>query len=125
VDLDLHARARPGADWLFFGRTEPSDRSNGRVDLIAQAPVRGEPAIESIIFAGPVDLRELSATVNFFEGTSPGGVPLIVRLWMAGHNCAWEMRARVPAARGNRGQGDRAGAEWVSINVLQLVGVSR
>ena len=60
ADLDLYARSRPGADWLYFNHRLPADK-NGYFDHDFTAPPPGTDAYEFIQFDN-IDLREVGSS---------------------------------------------------------------
>lgn len=118
-DLDLYARSRPQAEWLYYHHRLPAD-GNGFFDHDFTSPPPGGDAYEYIQF-NTADLREVSAKVDFYGGSMPGGPPFRLRVWFAG--CAYDAPAlRIAAATGNAGRPEPA-TNWKTVDVLAVVGL--
>lgn len=84
-DLDLYARAQPGAQVLWFGHTK-SDLGVFFKDY--QVSPTTEQGYETIAFSTPIDLRALQIFVNFYKGDAPQGVNGEVRISVDGRTYA-------------------------------------
>lgn len=117
-DLDLYARSRPQSEWLYFHHRLPAD-GNGFFDYDFTAPPPGGDGFEYVQFTS-VDIRDVAARVNFYNGNAPGGPSFRLRVWFAG--CAYDASSlRIAAASGNGGRQDAS--HWTDIDVLGVVGL--
>jgi hypothetical protein len=117
IDLDLYATPRHGAETLFFQHTRSPEGYYNRDH-------RSSPGheYEFIEFESPVDVRELEASVNFYEGSCPGGPRGEVRIEFEGrlYSGAFSIRA----GEGNLGRsGPSQRRFWTRIPVLELLGI--
>jgi hypothetical protein len=114
-DLDLYATARPGAETLFFQHTRCPEGYYFKDH-------RSSPGqeYEFIEFTAAVDIREVEAMVNFYEGSAPNGASGEVRIEF--ENKIYSGRFRLPATGGNRGRFDNTQQDyWSRINLITLM----
>jgi hypothetical protein len=115
IDLDLYATPRPGAETLFFQHTRSPEGYYNKDH-------RSSPGheYEFIEFESPVDVRELEASVNFYEGSCPGGPRGEVRIEFEGriYSGAFSIRA----GEGNLGRsGPSQRRFWTRIPIQELL----
>ena len=124
ADLDLYARSGPQGEWLYYAHRVPAD-GNGYFDHDFRAPPPGEDAYEYVEFKN-VDLREVAARVNFYEGNVDGGPSFRLRVWFAG--CTYDAALHLAAPQGNEGHGSPPDPHWVTVDVpsiLHVVGAEK
>lgn len=119
IDLDLYASAQPHAQTLFF--ENPRSPEGYYFKDHRSSPDREYEFIE---FESPVDLFQVQARINFFEGAlaaSPAGE---VRVEFDGR--IYSAPFSIPAARGNKGRsGPSQSAFWTRIDVPAILGLRR
>lgn len=117
MDLDLYARAREGAETLFFEYTESPDGYYYKDHR--NSPDR---EFEFIEFEKTVDLSKVKAWVNLFEGELLHSPVFEVRLEF--ENQIYFTQLSIESKSGNRG---RTGREhhhcWVEIDVPGMMGL--
>ncbi len=99
-DLDLYARATPGAPILYFGHAESAQGRYWKDYRNSPTPTNG---FETIAFKIPLDLRVLLIAVNFYEGIAQQGVSGELRLSIDGDTYASTFH--IAATTGNQGKG--------------------
>lgn len=119
-DIDLYARAGPGADFLYFANQLTAE---GRHNKDWRQSPDTEQQYEYIDFTAPIDITKLDLYVHFYRGQKVGGVNGVVRLWFDGK--IYETTFYIPAERGNqkaekRPDRLRLGEQWVAIDVGKL-----
>ncbi|MBL9135652.1 MAG: hypothetical protein JNK85_07285 [Verrucomicrobiales bacterium] len=115
-DLDLYARPASHGVTLYFERTR-SDEGYYFKDH-RKSPDREYEFIE---FEKPVDLREVEASVNFYEGEAPDGAAGEVRVEFGGR--IYSGRFVVSGRQGNRGRGGESQERfWVRLDIPRIVG---
>ncbi len=118
IDLDLYAAPGREAEFLFFQHPRSSEGYYFKDQR--SSPGREYEFIE---FETPVDVRQLRAFVNFYEGSRPGGPHGEVRIEF--QNRIYSGRFSIAAATGNEGRsGQSQGAHWTKIPVLDILGIS-
>jgi hypothetical protein len=118
IDLDLYASPRPGAETLFFQHTR-SPEGNYFKDH-RSSPGREYEFIE---FEMPVDIRQVEAFVNFYDGSCPAGPKGEVRIEFDGKIYAAPFS--IAAAQGNRGRSGNSQREfWTRIPVQQVLKIA-
>lgn len=118
-DLDLYARPAPGKERLYF---EHPRTAEGYYHKDHRTSPEGE--YEFIEFTSPVDVREVEASVNFYQGTSP--VPPVGEVRLEFEGRVYQGPFTLQALRGNQGREDRQQDPWWSfIDVSRLLGLSR
>ncbi len=116
IDLDLYAAPRPEAETLFFQHS----RSPEGYFYKDQRSAPGRE-FEYIEFESPVDLRQLQAEVNFYEGACPGGAHGEARVEFL--NRIYQGNFTIPAATGNQGRtGPGQAGYWVRLPIPYLLG---
>jgi hypothetical protein len=119
IDLDLYASPGRGGETLFF--QHPRSPEGYYYKDHRTSPGREYEFIE---FESPVDVREVEAFVNFYQGSCAGGPRGEVRIELAGRIYGAPFSIR--SAEGNRGQtGQGQGDFWTRIplkNILRLEG---
>lgn len=115
LDLDLYARPAAGGETLYFEHTRSP--AGYYFKDHRSSPDREYEFIE---FLSPVDVRQVEASVNFYEGASPGGPEGEVRIEFDGRIYAG--RFSLAGARGNRGRGgDGQDRFWTSLDIPKLL----
>jgi hypothetical protein len=118
IDLDLYATPRPGAETLFFQHLRSPEGYYYKDH-------RSSPGkeYEFIEFESPVDIREVEAFVNFYQGSCPGGPGGEVRIEFDGR--IYGAPFSIPAEEGNLGRSGRSQHEfWTRIPVQELLKIS-
>jgi hypothetical protein len=117
IDVDLYAQAREDAERLFFQHTRAPEGYYYKDHR--SSPDREYEFIE---FTEPVDVRDVRAAINFYEGTMPGGARGEVRIEFQGR--IYSRRFELPADHGNQGrEGRRQEPYWTPINIPATLGV--
>jgi hypothetical protein len=117
LDLDLYAQAREGAGTLFFQHTQAAEGYYYKDHR--SSPDREYEFIE---FTEPVNVREVLARVNFYEGMQSGGARGEIRIEFQGR--IYTSRFELPAEHGNEGRdGRRQDGFWTPIDVPQTLGL--
>lgn len=115
-DLDLYARPAEHRTTLYFEKTR-SDEGYYFKDH-RKSPDREYEFIE---FERPVDLREIEASVNFYEGEAPEGAVGEVRVEFQGR--IYSGRFAIAGRHGNRGRGgDSQDRYWARLDIPSIVG---
>ncbi|MEW6156512.1 MAG: hypothetical protein AB1813_03730 [Verrucomicrobiota bacterium] len=111
IDLDLYASPRRAGETLYFEHTRTADGYYFKDHR--SSPDREYEFIE---FETPVDVWEVQARVNFFEGRAPGGTGGEVRIEFDGK--IYSSRFSIAASHGNEGREGPAHREyWTVIDV--------
>lgn len=115
-DLDLYARPAEHGPTLYFERTRTDDGYYFKDHR--KSPEREYEFIE---FEKPVDLREVEASVNFYEGEAGNGVEGEVRVEFQGR--IYTGRFAIEGRHGNRGRGgDSQDRYWARLDIPRIVG---
>lgn len=115
IDLDLYARPHPGAETLFF--QHPRSPEGYYFKDHRSSPER---EFEFIEFESPVNVWELDARVNFFEGEAPEGAQGEVRIEFDGR--IYSGRFTLEGTHGNQGRnGPNQRRAWARIDVAELL----
>lgn len=125
-DLDLYGQREPGATTIWFLSTQNKD---GQYFRDFRTSPRSANGYETLAFHVPVDLNQLLLAVNFYNGSSPGGVKGEVRISLNGQTYA--MPFHVLAQEGNGGVGRQEtliarramNAAWLVIDPLEVLGL--
>lgn len=99
-DLDLYAKAHPGAQTLYFGHTRSPEGAYWKDYTRSPETVNG---YETISYRVPVDLKALVVAVNFYGGSAPDGIGGQLRLSVNGQTYAQAFHMN--ATRGVRSDG--------------------
>ncbi len=114
IDLDLYAKPGRNRETLFFQNT---DSDEGYYFKDHRSSPQNE--YEYIEFEKPVDVWDLRASVNFYEGrTSAPGPSGEIRIEFDNHT--YVGRFSIPKTKGNRGNSDQD-AYWSSIDVPKIL----
>lgn len=115
LDLDLYSRPTAVGETLYF---EHARSPAGYYFKDHRSSPERE--YEFIEFPTPVDVRQVEASVNFYEGEVPGGAEGEVRVEFDGR--IYTGRFTIPAGRGNRGR-EGAGQErfWAPLDIPKLL----
>lgn len=117
LDLDIYARPRHGGETLYFRHTRSPEGYYFKDHR--SSPDREYEFIE---FLTPVDVGEMEAFVNFYEGRMRGGIVGEVRIEFAGQIYASQFQ--LGAERGNQGRaGGGQEAYWVELDVPHILGL--
>jgi hypothetical protein len=118
IDLDLYATPRHGAETLFFQHTRSPEGYYNKDH-------RSSPGheYEFIEFESPVDVRELEASVNFYEGNCPGGPRGEVRIEFEGR--IYGGAFSIQSGEGNLGRtGSSQRRFWTRIPVQEILRIA-
>lgn len=123
-DLDLYARAMPGAPVLYFGNITTKHGYYWKDYRNSPQPTNG---FETISFDVPLDLRTLLIAINFYEGEAPKGAAGEIRI--AVDDQTYAAPFHIPATRGNGGHdmakvfetGKASGNHSLIIDALRIV----
>lgn len=117
IDLDIYAQARSDAERLFFQHTRAPEGY-----FYKDQRTSPDREYEFVEFTQPVDVREVRAAVNFYEGHMPDGSRGEVRIEFQGR--IYTSRFELPADHGNQGrEGNRQDDFWTNIDVLGTLGL--
>jgi hypothetical protein len=115
LDLDLYATPRPQAETLFFEHTRSPDGYYFKDHR--SSPQREYEFIE---FESSVDIWQVQAMINLYEGTVPGGAFGEIRIEFDGKIFAGQFS--LPATHGNKGRSGRnQGDFWTRIDVPAIL----
>jgi hypothetical protein len=115
IDLDLYATPRHGAETLFF--QHPRSAEGYYAKDHRSSPGREYEYIE---FESPVDVRNVRAFVNFYEGARSGGPRGEVRLEFL--NRIYSGTFAIASAEGNQGRSGPAQADfWTQIPIQEIL----
>jgi hypothetical protein len=125
-DLDLYGQREPGSTTIWFLSTQTKDGQYFRDFRISPRSANG---YETLAYHVPVDLNHLLLAVNFYNGSSPGGVKGEVRISLNGQTYA--MPFHVLAQEGNGGVGRQEtltarranNTAWLVIDPLEVLGI--
>lgn len=118
IDLDLYATPHHGAETLFFQHTRSPEGYYNKDH-------RSSPGheYEFIEFESPVDVRELEASVNFYEGSCPGGPRGEVRIEFDGR--IYSGSFSIQSGEGNMGRsGPSQRRFWTRIPVQEFLRIA-
>lgn len=124
-DLDLYGLREPGAKAIWFLSTQTKD---GQYFRDFRTSPRSANGYETLAFHVPVDFNHLLLAVNFYNGSSPGGVKGEMRISLNGQTYA--MPFHVIAHEGNGGVGRQEtltarrahNAAWLVIDPMEVLG---
>ena len=117
LDLDLYARPQRDAETLYFRHTRSPEGYYFKDHRSSP-----EREYEFIEFVESVDVTQLQAFVNFYEGRMPGGVEGEVRVEFKGR--IYPARFVLRADRGNQGRaGDGQEAAWTTLDIPTILGL--
>lgn len=115
IDLDLYARPARDGETLYFEHLRSPQGYYFRDHR--SSPDR---EFEFIEFTEPVDVWKAEASVNFYEGSAPGGAEGEIRVEFDGRIYAG--RFALEAESGNKGRSGRGqGAYWTDIDIPRLL----
>jgi hypothetical protein len=115
VDLDLYATPREHAETLFFERTRSPEGYYFKDHRSSP-----EREFEFIEFESPVEVREVKARINFYEGNAPDGMSGDIRIEFDGR--IFSGRFTLEASHGNKGRTGRNQTEfWTEIDVPEIL----
>lgn len=125
-DLDLYGQSTPQATALSYLTTQTPE---GQYFKDWTSSPRASNGYETLAFQVPVDLHALLLAVNFFNGSSPGGVKGELRISLGGQTYAKPFH--ITASGGNGGTGRQqtlssrraVNDHWLVIDPLQVLGV--
>ncbi len=118
VDLDLYARPHRDAETLYFRHTRSPEGYYFKDHR--SSPDREYEFIE---FQSPVDVRQLQAHVNFYEGQLSGGAEGEVRVEFEGRIYAG--RFTLSTSKGNKGRaGAGQEASWATFDIPRILGLT-
>lgn len=117
LDLDLYAKPHRSGETLFFQHTRCPEGYYFKDHRSSP-----EREFEFIEFETPVDLREVEAMINFYEGFKPGGPRGEVRVEFEGQ--IFTGAFALAADHGNQGRtGPRQRDHWTRIDIPRLLGL--
>lgn len=125
-DLDLYGQSTPQATALSFLNTQTPE---GQYFRDWTSSPRSSNGYETLAFQVPVNLHALLLAVNFYNGSSPGGVKGELRISMNGHTYAKAFHIVAAGGDGGAGRQQTLGSRravndhWLVIDPLQVVGV--
>jgi hypothetical protein len=118
IDLDLYATPRRGAETLFFQHTRSPEGYYYKDHR--SSPGREYEFIE---FETSIDVRELEASVNFYEGSCPGGPGGEIRIEFEGR--IYSGSFSIQAGEGNLGRSGHSQRHfWTRIPVQEVLRIA-
>ncbi len=118
IDLDLYAAPRKDGETLFFQHPRSSEGYYFKDHR--SSPGREYEYIE---FESPVDVRDVRAFVNFYNGSCPGGPRGEVRIEF--HNRIYSGAFAIASIEGNQGRtGSKQSDYWTRIPIREILGIS-
>ena len=119
IDLDLYAAPVAGGETLFFEHTRSPQGYYFKDHR--SSPDRDYEFIE---FEKPVDVWQVEASINFYEGRQVGGPSGEVRLEFDGN--IYSSQFSLAAERGNKGRsGARQRDSWVKLDIPGILHLQR
>jgi hypothetical protein len=119
IDLDLYATPRPDAETLFFQHTHSPEGYYFKDHR--SSPGREYEYIE---FESPVDIRDLKAFVNFYDGSCPGGPRGEVRIEFL--NRIYRGTFAIASSEGNQGRSGKSQARfWTEIPIREILRIDQ
>lgn len=123
VDLDLYVCPRPGAVELYYKKNRSADGIHVKDFLTSPSKSNGYETVE---FSSDVDIRQVTAAVNFYSGACPGGVTGTVRIMF--NDKLYQGDFKIGATKGNSG-GDSSSRDkspfWQVLDIPKIVGLNR
>lgn len=98
-DLDLHVRAHPAAETLYYAHSE-----TGEGQLFKDLRSGVTNGFETVVLNGTVDLSETLVAVNFYGGEAPD-LPVTARIELSSGGVSVERTVELTARSGNLGGG--------------------
>jgi len=115
IDLDLYATPHRQAETLYF--EHPRSREGYYFKDYRSSPQREYEFIE---FEIPVDLWQVRARVNFYEGETPAGAAGEIRIEFDGK--IYSGPFSISAHHGNKGRSGRSQSEfWTTIDIPKIL----
>lgn len=127
-DLDLYGQSTPQATALSFLNTQTPE---GQYFRDWTSSPRSSNGYETLAFQVPVDLNALLLAVNFYNGSSPGGVKGELRISLNGQTYAKPFHIAAVGGNGGVGRQQTLGSRravndhWLVINPLEVLGQVR
>lgn len=126
LDLDLYGQRDTKASPLWYLNTQTPD---GRYFKDFTRSPRRANGYETLGYHVPIDLKDLLLAVNFYSGSSPGGVTGEIRISVNGQTYARTFH--ISAQQGNGGLGRQetlasrrsSNAGWLVIDPLEVLGI--
>ena len=115
LDVDLYASATPHSETLFFEHTRCPEGYYFK-------DYRSSPnhEYEFIEFTSPVNVWQVTAMVNFYKGSAPGGPTGEIRIEFGGQ--VYSGPFAIQADHGNEGRsGTRQAAFWTRIDIPRIL----
>lgn len=127
-DLDLYSKSAQHATALSYLNMQTPE---GQYFKDWTSSPRTTNRYETLAYSVPVDLTALLVAVNFYNGSSPGGVHGELRISIDGR--IYTKAFHLPASKGNQGAGlwqtmtsRRAASEhWLVINLMEVLGMQQ
>ncbi len=125
-DLDLYAKSSPMATALSYHDMKTPE---GQYFQDWTSSPRAANRYETLAYSMPIDLTAMFVAVNFYNGTSPGGVHGELRISIDGQTYAKAFH--LSASGGNQGAGRMqtlnvrraANEHWLVINPMDVLGI--
>jgi hypothetical protein len=115
IDLDLYARPGPEAETLFFEHTRSPEGY-----YFMDHRTSPDREYEFIEFGSAVDVREVEAGVNFYEGIAPEGPDGEIRIEFEGRIYVGQFS--IKAGHGNRARSGPGQSEfWTRIDIPRIL----
>lgn len=115
IDLDLYATPKPGAETLYFEHTRIPEGYYFKDHRSSP-----EREYEFIEFESPVDVREVEANINYFEGNTEGGPSGEIRIEFDGR--IYSGQFKLEADHGNEGRTGRRQVDfWSKIDLQRIL----
>lgn len=102
-DLDIYAKAFPGAPVLYFGNKESPQGRYWKDYTRSPDTVKG---FETIAYQVPLDLSAVVVAVNFYSGEAPQGVRGEFRIAIDGQTFSSPFQIKATQGHGARGMDD-------------------
>lgn len=126
-DMDLAVTPRPGAETISFRNPATAEGRLFKDFTSAQSLNNGFEIIE---LDGPIDLTGVTAAINFYGGSAPGGATVEVRIAIGGET--WSQQIALTVQHGNGGAGLQstmrtgraANPAWVIVSPFRIVAES-
>ena len=119
LDLDLYATPAPNRGRLYF--------ENPRIPegyYFKDHRSSPEREYEYIEFVEPVDVNQVTAAINFYEGRKPAGPEGEIRIEFEGR--IYSERFTISASQGNEGrEGPSQASYWFTIPIPEILGLAK
>jgi hypothetical protein len=122
IDLDLYVKPTPSSKEISYRRVRTAEGTLYKD--FQQSPQVAQSGFETVETIGEVDLRGVSAWVNFYAGEANAGVEATLRLSV--DDQVFEKKLKLSGNAGNKGNeaSPRSeGPHWIQVPVREILGL--